>query len=144
MLRSKASAVSSVESPSTSRNTKTVRKLRGKSLNGLAQDFLQLRLVVLLLWIRTPIRDFTRDRIFFGLYIFIQRDHAFGPTTAQFHQRFVDRDPDQPGIELGLTLELIQIGVSLEERILHHIFRVFAVLRDVLRDAKYIPVIAPD
>ena len=69
---------------------------------------------------------------------------ALGPPAPQLHQRFVDRNADQPGIKLGLPLELIQISVSLEERILHHIFRVFTVLCDVLRYAEDIPIVASD
>jgi hypothetical protein len=64
--------------------------------------------------------------------------------SGRRRRNFVDRDAHQPGIELRLSLELFQVGVGLEERILHHIFRVLAVLRDVLRNAKYVPVVTPD
>src|SRR5262249_5587083 len=37
--------------------------------------------------------------------------------------------------------ELMQVAVGLQERILHHVFRVFAVLRDVLRDPEYVTVV---
>src|SRR5262249_2127761 len=40
--------------------------------------------------------------------------------------------------------ELFQVAVRLQERILHHILRVLAVLRDVLRDAEDVPVVPPD
>src|SRR6266446_3059139 len=119
-------------------------KARRQSLNRLGQDFLQFRLAILLFRIRTPIRDFAGNRIFLGLDVLVQRDHALRPTSPQLHQRFVDRNAHQPGIKLALALELIQIAVGLKEGILHHIFRVFAVLGDVLRNAKHIPVVAPD
>jgi hypothetical protein len=38
----------------------------------------------------------------------------------------------------------MKITVSFQERVLHHIFRVFAVLRDVLRNPKYVPVVPPN
>src|SRR5207245_8080140 len=47
-------------------------KTRWQALNGASQDVPQLGLRVLLLRVRAPIRDFTRERIFFGLDFFVQ------------------------------------------------------------------------
>jgi hypothetical protein len=38
----------------------------------------------------------------------------------------------------------MKITVSFQERVLHHIFRVFAILRNVLRDPKYVPIVPPN
>ncbi len=78
---------SSVESPSTSRSTNTVRKLGGSPWIVLLRISLQLGLVVLLLRVRTPIRDFARNGILLGLYILVQRNHALGTTAPQLHHR---------------------------------------------------------
>ena len=67
-----------------------------------------------------------------------------GASTAELHQRFVHRDSDQPGIKLGLHLELRQILVRLQECVLHYVFRVFAVLRNVLRNPENVPVVTPN
>src|ERR1700736_2166654 len=49
----------------------------------------------------------------------------------------------QPGIKLGLFLELRQVPVRLEERFLNHIFGVLAILRNVLCNAENVAVITP-
>src|SRR5436853_7777998 len=103
---------------------------------------MQLGLRVELLGIGRPIRDLARNRIILGLDVLVERYHAFGATTAQLHERLVDRDSHQPSVELRLTLELSQVLIGLQERILHHVFRVFPVLPNVLRDAEYVPAVA--
>ena len=78
-------------------------------MNRPRQDFAQLRLAVLLLGIRRPVRDFARKRVFLGLYIFVKRDHPLRATPAKLHQRFVDGNAYEPSIELRLTLKLLQV-----------------------------------
>src|SRR5205085_2040947 len=53
-------------------------------------------------------------------------------------------DTHKPGIKLTLALELFQVPIRLQERILHHIFRIFAVLSYVLRNTENVPVVAFD
>jgi hypothetical protein len=55
--------------------------------------------------------------------------------------RFVHRDAHQPGIKLRVALELVELLVRLQERVLHHILGVFAVLNDVLRNAKNLAIV---
>ena len=43
--------------------------------------------------------------------------------------------------KISNSFKLVELLVSLEERVLHYIFRVFAILRNVLRDPKDLPVI---
>src|SRR5262249_15261559 len=119
-------------------------KARGQALNRSCEDILQLRLLVELFGIRAPIRDFTGNRILFGFNVLIQRDRTLGPTTAQFHQRLVDRYTHEPSIKLRLALKLFQVAVGLQEGILHHVFRVLAVLRDVLSDSKNVAIVSLD
>ena len=59
-------------------------------------------------------------------------------------RRFVDCDSNQPCVELRVSLELVDLFVRLEERILHDIFSVFTVLRDMLRNPEDLPVVLAD
>jgi hypothetical protein len=56
-------------------------------------------------------------------------------------RRFVDRNSNQPCVEFRIPLKLFELLVRLQERILHHVFSIFAILRDVLSDAKYLALI---
>ena len=72
----------------------------------------------------------------------VERNGFVGLAPAQLHQRLVDRDPHNPGVELGIALELIQVLVGFHKGLLQHIFRIFAVLRDVLRQAEDLAFVA--
>jgi len=58
--------------------------------------------------------------------------------------RRIDRDPDQPGGEFGVSLELVKLLESLEKDVLGDIFGVFAVLRDVLGGAENLALVLAD
>ena len=53
-------------------------KTRRQALDGARQNIPQLRLVVLLLRVWAPVRDFARQRVFLSLNFFVQRNHALG------------------------------------------------------------------
>ena len=76
--------------------------------------------------------------------VFVHGDGFAGFALAQTHEAFVDGDADEPGGELGVSLELIQLLVSLEECILRDVFGVFTVLGDVLRYAKDLALVLSD
>ena len=63
---------------------------------------------------------------------------------SQAHQALVDCDSNQPCVKLRVPLKLIELFVRLEERVLHHVFGIFAVLRDVLRNPEDLPLILAD
>ena len=44
-------------------------------------------------------------------------------------------------VELRIALELVQLLVRLQEGVLHHVLGILAVLGDVLRNAKDLPVV---
>jgi hypothetical protein len=75
------------------------------------------------------------------LYSCSDRNHLAGAPLAQPHQRFVHRNPHQPRIKLGVALELVELLVRLQEGVLHDVLSILAVLRDVLRNAKDLPVV---
>ncbi len=50
----------------------------------------------------------------------------------------------EPGRELGVSLELVQLLVSLEECILRDVFGVFTVLSNMLRYAEDLALVLPD
>jgi hypothetical protein len=43
-----------------------------------------------------------------------------------------------------LALELMQVAIGFQECVLHYILSILTILRDVLRDAKNIPIVALD
>src|SRR6202035_4593654 len=77
----------------------------------------------------------------FGLDVLVHGDRSTGLALAQPHQAFVDGDADQPGGELGVALELIELLIRLQESVLGNILRVFTVLRDMLRNPEDLPVV---
>ena len=97
-----------------------------------------------MLRVGSPLGEIARDGAIFRLDIFVHGDGLAGLTLAQAHKTFVDCDADQPGGELGVALELVQLLVSLEEGILRDVFRVFAVLGNMLRYPKDLPFVLPD
>jgi hypothetical protein len=52
-----------------------------------------------------------------------------------------NRNAHQPGIKLGLPLKLSQVLIRLQERVLHNVFGILAILRDVLRNAENVAVV---
>ena len=72
----------------------------------------------------------------------VEGDRFVGLPPAQLHQRLVDRDADDPGVELGIALELVQVLVGLHEGLLQHVLGIFAVLRDVLRQTEDLAFVA--
>ena len=100
---------------STSRKGKDGAEAGRKSLDGLAKDVAELVLAVDLLGVGPPLGEVTRDGAFFRLDVFVHGDGLAGLALAQPHKALVDCDADQPGRELGVSLELIQLLVSLEE-----------------------------
>ncbi len=80
----------------------------------------------------------------FGGHVLVHRDEFAGAPLAQAHQTLVYRDPDQPCVELRVPLKLVELLVCLEKRVLHDVFGVFAVLRDVLRDPEDLPLVLAD
>ena len=63
--------------------------------------------------------------------------------TAKLHQRFIHRNSYQPCVKLRITFEPVKVLICLQERVLNHIFCIFPVLSDVLRDAENAAVIHP-
>ena len=115
-----------------------------KALDGLAKDVGELGLVVLLLGIGAPLGEVTRDGAFFGLDVLVHGDGFAGLALAETHEALVDRDADEPGRELGVSLELVQLLVSLEECVLRDVFGVFTVLGNVLCYAEDLALVLPD
>ena len=76
--------------------------------------------------------------------ILVDRNHLAGAPLAQPHQAFVDRDSHQPCVKLRVPLKLIELFIRLQKRVLHHVFGVFAVLRDVLRNPEDLPLVLAD
>jgi hypothetical protein len=72
-----------------------------------------------------------------GIDGLVDRDRFVGLPPAQFHQRLVDRDPDNPGIELRVALELVQVLIGLHESFLQHVFGVSRTAGDAMRRAKH-------
>src|SRR5580692_2605683 len=117
---------------------------RGQSLDGLFQDLLELGLGVVLLRVGSPVGQVAGDAAILGGHILVDRDHFASAPLAEAHQGFVDCDSDQPCVELRVPLKLVKLFVGLEERVLHHVFSVFAILRNVLRNAKNLAIVLAD
>ena len=73
--------------------------------------------------------------------VLVHGDGLAGLALAQPHKTFVDCDAHQPGGKLGVALELVQLLVRLEEGILRDVFRVLAVLGNVLRYPENLPLV---
>ena len=101
-------------------------------------------LTIQLLRVRSPLGEIARDGAIFRLDVFVHGDGLAGLTLAQAHKTLVDGDADQPGGKLGVSLELVQLLVRLEERILRDVFRVLTVLGNVLRYPENLPLILPN
>ena len=84
----------------------------------------------------TPFGEIAGDGTLVGLDVLIHGDGFGGFALAEAHEALVDRDADQPGGELGVALELLQLLEGLEEDVLGDVFGVFAVLGDVLGGAE--------
>jgi hypothetical protein len=76
--------------------------------------------------------------------ILVHGDGFAGLALAEAHEALVDCDADEPGRELGVSLELLQLLVSLEECILRDVFGVFTVLSNMLRYAEDLALVLPD
>ena len=119
-------------------------KTWGQTLNGTTEDIRELALVEYLLGIGPPLGKIAGNATVFGLNVLVHGDCLRGFALAQAHQALVDGDAGQPGRELGVALELIEFLVGLEEGILGDVFGVFAVLGNVLGDAKDLPLVLAD
>ena len=75
-------------------------------------------------------------------FIGSSRETTFGAALAQLHQRFVHRDANQPGVKARVSLEAVEILEGFQERVLHRVFGVFAVLRDVHAEAENLSLVA--
>ncbi len=64
------------------------------------------------------------------------------PPLPQPHQRFIHRDAHQPGIKSRAALEIPQMPERFQKSILHRVFRVGVILRDVLRHAENFALVA--
>ena len=115
-----------------------------QTLNGLAENVAEFVLTIQLLRVGSPLGEVARDGAIFRLDVFVHGDGLAGLTLAQAHKTLVDCDADQPGGELGVALELVQLFVRLEERILRDVFRVLAVLGNVLRYPENLPFVLPN
>src|SRR6266849_1886505 len=82
-----------------------------------------------------PVFNLPRHHVVFGLHRFVERD-LIGPALAQFHQRFVHSDAHQPSVEARIALKVAEVLEGFQEGVLHHVFGVFSVLRDVLGQAE--------
>ena len=74
---------------------------------------------------------------------FIDRDGFVGFAAAQLHERLIDGDTHDPGVELGIALELVEVLIGLHEGLLEHVFGILAILRDVLGQPEDLALIAP-
>ncbi len=109
-----------------------------------AQNLGQLGLGVVLLRIGSPVGQVAGNAAFFRLDVLVDRDHFAGAPLAQPHQALVYCDSNQPCVKFRIPLKLIELLVRLQERVLHDVFSVFAVLRDVLRNPEDLPVVLAD
>jgi hypothetical protein len=115
-----------------------------ETLDGLLQDLSKLGLSIILFRIGAPLGKVTRDGSVFGLDVLVHGDGLTGLALAEAHKALVDGDADQPGRELGVSLELVELLVCLEKCILRNVFSVFTVLRYVLRYAEDLALVLPD
>ena len=113
-------------------------------LDGLAEDVAELGLAEDLLGIRAPLGEVARDGALLGLDVLVHGDGLAGLAFAQAHEALVDGDADEPGGELRVSLELVELFVGLEKGVLGDVFGVFAILRDVLGDPEDLPFVLAD
>jgi hypothetical protein len=123
---------------------KDAAKAGRKTLNGLTKNVGEFGLVVLLLGVGAPLGEVARDGSFFGLNVLVHGDGFAGLALAQPHEALIDGDADEPGRELGVSLELVQLLVGLEECVLRNVFSVFTVLGNVLRHPEDLALVLPD
>jgi len=121
-------------------NAKSLRQ----SLDGLAQNLRQFGLVVILLRIRSPVGEVAGNAALFGRHILVHGDQFARAPLAQPHQTLVYRDSYQPCVKFRVPLKLIELLIGFEKRILHYVFGVFAVLRNVLRNPEELPLVLAD
>lgn len=103
----------------------------------------EFRRRVLLLWIGSPIGEVARDGTLFGLNVLIHGYGAAGFAFPQPHQALIDGNARQPRGEFAVSLELVKLVVGLQEDVLGNVFSIFAILCNVLRCSKNLPVILP-
>ena len=82
--------------------------------------------------------------VFAGIDGLIDWHRPVRSPLAQLHQSLIDRDPDQPRVEFGASLEVAEMGISLQESFLQDIFRIVIVLRDLLGHPEHAAIIVPD
>jgi hypothetical protein len=107
-----------------------------KFANGRAQYGLQLVLGVVLFGIGTPIFNFIADERTIDVRGIIHR-HFVATTPTHTHEGFIHSNADKPSVETGISPKRRQVEVGFYEGVLHHVFGVFAVSRDVLRKPEY-------
>jgi len=112
-----------------------------ETFKGPVEDLPQLQLRVPLFGVLTPVFNFPRYKISVEVHHLIKRDLSVGAPFAQSHQGFVHGDPHKPGIKTRGPVELAELAIGFQQRLLHCILGVFVVPRDPDRKTINITVI---
>src|ERR1700677_1506421 len=92
--------------------------------------------------IRSPIDDLTWKHVFICPKILIQRLLPYCALPSQLHKRLVHSDANQPGGEFGISSDIAQVLVSLQERLLNRVLRVFPVTCNALSDSEKCAIVS--
>jgi hypothetical protein len=86
-----------------------------------------------LLWGRSVVCDFTGEIVILVANDTVEMQLAQS-ASPQFHERLVDRDAREPGIEAGISTKGVQVPKGSQKGILRHFFGIFAVPGNRLRE----------
>jgi len=92
--------------------------------------------------IGSPIDDFDWKLVTIFLKALIQRPLSYCALLSQLHKRLVDGDANQPSREFGISSEIAQVLVSLQEGLLNRVLRIFTVMRNALSDSEEYAVVS--